>query len=199
MTTPRMVRVAQFGAAHGIRGEVRLKSFTQNPEDVAAYGPLTAADGRVFEIETLRPAAGSSSPDMFVVRLKGIRDRNAAEKLTRLDLSVPADRLPAKEEGEFFHADLIGLTAVTPAGAEVGTVIAIPNYGAGDLLEIAPPRGQTLLVPFTDSAVPEVDLAGGRIVVVPPKFSDDAGGDADDSDGDADGDEGGRDEGEAAS
>jgi 16S rRNA processing protein RimM len=135
---------------------------------------------------------------MFVVRLKGIRDRNAAEKLTRLDLSVSADRLPAKEEGEFFHADLIGLTAVTPAGAEVGTVIAIPNYGAGDLLEIAPPRGQTLLVPFTDSAVPEVDLAGGRIVVVPPKFSDDAGGDADDSDGDADGDEGGRDEGEAS-
>ena len=141
MTTPRMVRVAQFGAAHGIRGEVRLKSFTQNPEDVTAYGPLMAAGGRVFEIETLRPAAGSSSPDMFVVRLKGIRDRNAAEKLTRLDLSIPADRLPAKDEGEFYHADLIGLAAVTPDGAAVGTVIAVQNYGAGDLIEIAPPAG----------------------------------------------------------
>jgi 16S rRNA processing protein RimM len=169
-----MVRVAQFGAAHGIKGEVRLKSFTQNLEDVAAYGPLTAPDGRVFEIEALRPAAGSSSPDMFVVRLKGIRDRNAAEKLTRLDLSIPADRLPAKEDGEFYHADLIGLSAVTPTGEAIGTVIAVQNYGAGDLIEIVPPTGQTLLVPFTDSAVPEVDLAGGRIVVVPPKFSDDA-------------------------
>jgi 16S rRNA processing protein RimM len=128
----------------------------------------------VFEIEALRPAAGSSSPDMFVVRLKGIRDRNAAEKLTRLDLSIPANRLPAKEDGEFYHADLIGLPAVTPTGETVGTVIAVQNYGAGDLIEIAPPTGQTLLVPFTDSAVPEVDLAGGRIVVVPPKFSDDA-------------------------
>jgi len=179
MTAPRMVRVAQFGAAHGIKGEVRLKSFTQNPEDVAAYGPLTAVDGRVFEIEAMRPAAGSSSPEMFVVRVKGIRDRNAAEKLARLDLSVPADRLPPVGEGEFYHADLIGLAAVTPDGAEVGTVIAVQNYGAGDLIEIAPPSGPTLLVPFTDSAVPDVDLASGRIVVVPPKFSDDADDDED--------------------
>jgi 16S rRNA processing protein RimM len=179
MAAPRMVVVAQFGAAHGIKGEVRLKSFTQNPADVAAYGPLSAADGRVFEIEAMRPAAGSSSPDMFVVRLKGIRDRNVVEKLTRLDLSVPADRLPPAEEGEFYHADLIGLAAFTPEGGEVGTVMAVQNYGAGDLIEIAPPRGQTVLVPFTESAVPEVDLAGCRIVVVPPKFVDE--GDADEA------------------
>lgn len=173
MAAARMVVVAQFGAAHGIKGEVRLKSFTQTPEDVAAYGPLTAPDGRVFEIETMRPAAGSSSPDMFVVRLKGIRDRNVAEKLTRLDLSVPADRLPPTEADEFYHADLIGLAAFTPEGAEVGTVIAVQNYGAGDLVEIAPPRGPTILVPFTQSAVPEIDLAARRVVVVPPKFVDD--------------------------
>jgi 16S rRNA processing protein RimM len=168
----RMVVVAQFGAPHGIKGEVRLKSFTQTPADVAAYGPLTAADGRVFEIEALRPAAGSSSPEMFVVRLKGVRDRDAAEKLTRLDLSVAADRLPQTEADEFYHADLVGLAAFTPEGGEVGTVIAVQNYGAGDLIEIAPPRGQTVLVPFTQSAVPEIDLAGRRIVVVPPKFVD---------------------------
>ena len=172
----RMVVVAQFGAAHGIKGEVRLKSFTQNPVDVAAYGPLTAADGRVFEIEGIRPAAGSSSPDMFVVRLKGLRDRNAAEKLTRLELSVPAERLPPAEDGEFYHADLIGLTAFTPQGAEIGTVVAVSNYGAGDLIEVAPARGQTLLIPFTRGAVPEIDVAGRRIVVVPPTF-DDAGED----------------------
>ena len=188
MTASRMVVVAQIGAAHGIKGEVRLKSFTQNPADVAGYGPLTAADGRVFEIETMRPAAGSSSPEMFVVRLKGIRDRNIAEKLTRLDLSVPADRLPPPEADEFYHADLIGLVAFTPEGTEVGTVIAVQNYGAGDLIEIAPPRGQTVLVPFTQSAVPEIDLAGRRIVVVPPKFVDEA--DADEKDQtEADGDE----------
>jgi 16S rRNA processing protein RimM len=181
MTAARMVVVAQFGAAHGIKGEVRLKSFTQNPADVAAYGPLTARDGRVFEIEAMRPAAGSSSPDMFVVRLKGIRDRNVAEKLTRLDLSVPADRLPPPEDDEFYHADLIGLAAFTPEGAEVGTVIAVQNYGAGDLIEIVPPRGQTMLVPFTQSAVPEIDLAGRRIVVVPPTFVDD--GDEDETGG----------------
>jgi 16S rRNA processing protein RimM len=166
----RMVVVAQFGAAHGIKGEVRLKSFTQNPADVAAYGPLTAADGRVFEVEAIRPAAGSSSPDMFVVRLKGLRDRNAAEKLTRLELSAPAERLPPAEDGEFYHADLIGLTAFTPEGVEIGTVIAVPNYGAGDLIEVAPARGQTLLIPFTQSAVPEIDVAGRRIVIVPPTF-----------------------------
>jgi len=187
MAAARMVVVAQFGAAHGIKGEVRLKSFTQNPEDVAAYGPLTAADGRVFEIEAIRPAAGSSSPEMFVVRLKGVRDRNAAEKLTRLDLSVPAERLPAPEPEEFYHADLIGLVAFTPEGTEVGTVIAVQNYGAGDLIEIAPPHGQTMLVPFTESAVPEIDLAARRIVVVPLTFADEADDDApDENDAEAD-------------
>ena len=186
MTASRMVVVAQIGAAHGIKGEVRLKSFTQTPEDVAAYGPLTAADGRVFEIEAIRAAAGSSPPEMFVVRLKGVTDRTAAEKLTRLDLSVPADRLPAPEPDEFYHADLIGLVAFTAEGSEIGTVIAVQNYGAGDLIEIAPPRGQTVLVPFTESAVPEIDLAGRRIVVVPPKFVDEADADGE---GDAEGEQ----------
>ncbi len=169
MAHTRTVVVAQFGAAHGIKGEVRLKSFTQDPLSVADYGPLTASDGRTFEIEAARAAAGSSSPEMLVVRLKGVADRNAAEKLNGLELSVPQDRLPPAEEGEYYHADLIGLSAVTPSGTILGTVVGVPNYGAGDLLEIAPPAGNTILIPFSDAAVPEVDIAGGRVVVDPPR------------------------------
>lgn len=168
MAAPRMVLVAEIGAAHGIKGEVRLKSFTAVPLSVMDYGPLTAADGRTFELLSARPAAGSSSPDMLVVRFKGVADRNAAEKLNRIELSVPQDRLPPAGEGEYYHADLIGLAAVTKDGAPLGTVVAVQNYGAGDLIEIAPPQGKTLLIPFTDDAVPQVDVAGGHMVVEPP-------------------------------
>jgi 16S rRNA processing protein RimM len=164
-----MILVAQFGAAHGIKGEVRLKAYTQDPMAVGDYGPLIAADGRRFEIEAMRPAAGSSSSDMLVVRIKGVSDRNAAEALNRLELSVPKDALPPAEEGEYYHADLIGLRAETPSGTILGTVVAVPNYGAGDLLEIAPATGNTILVPFTDAVVPEVDIAEGRVVVDPPR------------------------------
>ncbi len=168
------VLIARVGAAHGVRGEVRVTAFTAAPADIAAYGPLEARDGRRFEVAALRPAAGTA-PDMLVVRFKGITDRNQAEALNGLDLTVPRDRLPAAAEGEFYHADLVGLTAVLQGGETLGTIIAVPNYGAGDLLEIAPPRGASLLVPFTRDAVPEVDLAGGRVLVVPPPGLLDAG------------------------
>jgi 16S rRNA processing protein RimM len=168
MSHTRQVVVAQIGAAHGVKGEVRLKPFTQVPSDVAAYGPLTAPDGRVFEIEAIRPAAGTS-PDMMVVRFKGVTDRAAAEALTNIELSVPQDRLPPTEADEFYHSDLIGLEAVTVGGNVLGTIVGVPNYGAGDLLEISPPSGATILLPFTETAVPKVDVAAGRIVVDPPK------------------------------
>ena len=162
----RRVVVARIGAAHGIKGEVRVKSFTAEPLDLAAYSPLEAADGRRFTIRAARPAG--ASPDMLVVRFEGIADRNQAEALTGLDLTVPRERLPEPEADEFYHADLIGLDAVTPSGAALGTVVAVPNYGAGDLLEIAPTKGPTLLVPFTRAAVPEIDLSARRVVVDPP-------------------------------
>jgi 16S rRNA processing protein RimM len=169
MTTPRSDRVivARIGAAHGIRGEVRVKAFTAAPTDLAAYSPLETGDGRAFAIEFLRPVAGS--PDMLVARFKGVVDRDAAEALNGIELSIPRDRLPETDADEFYHADLIGLSAVTAAGEPVGTVIGVPNYGAGDLLEIAPPRGATLLVPFTRAIVPEVDVTGGRVVVELPE------------------------------
>ena len=157
--------VAQIGAAHGLRGEVRLRSFTEDPAAVTGYGPLESEDGtRRFEIEALRPAK-----DHFVARLAGVADRDAAEKLTNIKLYVPRDRLPpVEDDGTFYHADLVGLAAVTPDGAALGTVTAILNFGAGDLVEIKPTGGgEPLMVPFTDATVPEIDIAAGRMVVVP--------------------------------
>jgi len=161
------VVVGQVGAAHGVKGEVRLKSFTAAPMDVTGYGPLASDDGRLFEIETARPAAGPAG-DMLVVRFRGIEDRNAAAALNGIELSVPRERLPEAGNDEFYHADLIGLAAETVSGETLGTVIAVQNYGAGDLLEIAAPGAMPVLIPFTRAAVPTVDVGGGRVVVDPP-------------------------------
>jgi 16S rRNA processing protein RimM len=157
--------VAQIGGAHGIRGEVKLKSFTADPMAVKDYGPLASEDGAVrFEIEAVRPAKGH-----LVARLRGIEDRNAAERLTNLKLFIPRDRLPPPEADEFYHADLIGLAAETADGTKVDTVVAVHDFGAGDILELQPPAGgATLMVPFTDAFVPRVDIPGGRIIVAPP-------------------------------
>jgi 16S rRNA processing protein RimM len=157
--------VAQIGAAHGIRGEVRLRSFTGDPMAVTSYGPLESEDGRQrFEIEALRPAK-----DHFVARLAGIADREAAEKLTNVRLYISRDKLPPIDEDDtYYHADLVGLAAVTPDGAPLGTVTAILNFGAGDLVEIRPEGGgEPLMVPFTDTSVPEIDMKARRMVVVP--------------------------------
>ena len=158
--------LGQIGAAHGIRGEVRLRSFTADPEAIGNYGPLETEDGRVLEIEAMRPAKNH-----FVARLSGIRDRAAAERLVNVKLYVPRDRLPEPvEDDEFYHADLIGLTVVDRAGERLGTVVAIHNFGAGDLIEVQPDAGgKTELVRFDDTHVPAVDVAAGKIVVDPPQ------------------------------
>ena len=164
------IRVARIGAAHGIRGEVRLWSFTEDPEAVANYGPLETEDGkRRFEIESLRPGK-----DHLVARLKGIGDRNAAETLRNIDLFVPRDRLPPIEEPDtYYHADLVGLDVVTAAGVQVGTVHAVHNFGAGDIIEIMPvTHGAPVMLPFNEATVPRVDLDARQIVVVPPAESE---------------------------
>lgn len=158
--------VAQIGAAHGVRGEVKLRSFTEDPAAFNSYGPLESEDGkRRFEIEALRAAS-----DHFVARIAGVADRDAAAKLTNLKLYVSRDRLPPVDDDDtFYHSDLIGLAAVTPDGAALGTVKAVVNYGAGDIIEIATADGSaSLMVPFTTAAVPAVDIKAKRIVVVPP-------------------------------
>ena len=158
------VCIAQIGAAHGVRGEVRLKPFTEDPLAVAAYGPLQTEDGGRVEIEAVRPAK-----DMLVARLKGVGDRNAAEALKNLRLYVARERLPALADDEFYIADLIGLAAETPGGDALGIVKAVHNFGAGDLIEIEPADGSaTMMLPFTETTVPTIDIAGKRIVVEPP-------------------------------
>jgi 16S rRNA processing protein RimM len=158
--------VAQIGPAHGTRGEVRLKSFTADPMAVMDYGALEAEDGTAtFEIESLRPAKNH-----WVAQLRGVHDRNAAERLANTKLFVPRDRLPTVETDEFYHADLIGLAAVTTDGRTVGSVVAIHDFGAGDILELRQEgKRETLMLPFTSATVPVVDIAGGRIVIDPPE------------------------------
>jgi 16S rRNA processing protein RimM len=160
------VCVAQIGAAHGVHGEVRLWSFTEDPMAITRYGPLESEDGaRTFEIAAVRPAKGH-----LVARLRGVDDRAAAERLTNLKLFVPRERLPAPEHDEFYHADLIGLAAVDKDGNQLGTVTAMHNFGAGDLIEIQPANGGTsMMLPFTEATVPAVDIKGGRVVVAPPE------------------------------
>jgi 16S rRNA processing protein RimM len=159
-----MICVARIGAAHGVRGEVKLWPFTEDPLAVTRYGPLSSPDGlRQFEVTRAREAKG-----FLVATLKGVTDRTAAEALNGLELYMPRDRLPPPDEGEYYHADLIGLSAVTEAGETLGRVTALHNFGAGDIIEIAPPRGASLLLPFTDAVVPTVDIAAGRLVVRPP-------------------------------
>jgi 16S rRNA processing protein RimM len=158
--------VARIGAAHGIKGEVRLWSFTADPAAVADYGPLESEDGtQRFEIEAMRPAK-----DHLVARLSGVRDRDAAERLVNTRLYVARERLPAPEPEEFYHADLIGLRVEGRDGAALATIVGIHDFGAGDLLELRPlGGGGTVLMPFNAQTVPEVDIAGGRIVIDPPQ------------------------------
>lgn len=159
-----LICVARIGAPHGVRGAVKLWTFTEDPLAVLDYGRTTTKDGaRSFEIASLRAAK-----DHLVATLKGIDDRNAAARLNGVELYVSRDALPPVQSGEYYHADLIGLAAIDTAGAALGRVIAMHNFGAGDLIEIAPPSGPTLLLPFTDAVVPIVDLTAGHVVIAPP-------------------------------
>ena len=157
--------VARIGAAHGVRGEVRLWPFTEDPFAVLHYGPLSTKDGaRQFEVARARAAK-----DHLVAMLKGVANRDEAERLNGIELYIARDALPETDNDEYYHADLIGLAAVDPQGVAIGTVTAIHNFGAGDIIEIAPTQGPTLLLPFTNAVVPSVDLAAGHVVIVMPQ------------------------------
>ncbi|MEA3151290.1 MAG: rRNA processing protein RimM, partial [Gammaproteobacteria bacterium] len=136
--------VARIGAAHGVRGAVKLWPFTEDPLAVMDYGPLTTKDGaRQFEVTHARPAK-----DHLVATIKGVATREDAERLNGIELYIAREKLPATDEDEYYHADLIGLAAVNAANEPIGRVLAIHNFGAGDIIEIAPPSGPTLLLPF---------------------------------------------------
>jgi 16S rRNA processing protein RimM len=170
---PAQVCLARIGAAHGVRGQVKLWTFTEDPFAVTRYGALSTKDGaRQFEVTEAREAKG-----FLVASLKGVTTRHQAERLNGVELYVARDNLPATEADEYYHADLIGLAAVTPAGDALGCVLAIHNFGAGDIIEIAPASGSTLMLPFSNAVVPTVDIAGGRVVIDRPAEVD--GDDAD--------------------
>ncbi len=147
-----------------MRGAVKLWTFTEDPLAVQTYGQLMTKDGaRQFEVTSAREARGH-----LVATLKGVATREEAERLNGIELYVAREKLPATDEDEYYHADLIGLAAVNAANEPLGRVIAIHNFGAGDIIEIAPPSGSTLLLPFTNAVVPSVDIAGGRVVIELP-------------------------------
>jgi len=157
--------LGEIGAAQGLKGEVRIRSYTQDQAAITSYGALEDEDGRVIEIESLRV-----TPKALIARVKGVTTREGAEALNGTRLYVPRDRLPEREEEEWYHAELIGLAAVDRQGEPIGTVVAIQNFGAGDLIEVKPTSGgATMFVPFTRDIVPEIDVEGGRLTLVPPE------------------------------
>ena len=167
------VCLGAIAGAFGVKGEVRLKSFTAEPDDVAAYGALETEDGKKsFEITlTVQTKNG------LTARLSGVATKEQADDLRGTRLYVDRSRLPEPDEDEYYHADLIGVEAYDTGGTRLGTVKAVHNHGATDLLEVRLPNSSaTVLLPFTLEAVPTVDLATGRIVADPPEglFPDDA-------------------------
>lgn len=168
-----LVCVARIGAAHGVRGAVKLWTFTEDPFAVRHYGPLLSKDGkRQFEVAQVREAK-----DHLVATFKGVTTRDEAERLNGIELYVAREKLPTTDEDEYYHTDLIGLAAVTTDGEPLGRVLAIHNFGAGDIIEIAPPKGPTMLLPFSNAVVPEVDLTGGRVVIALPQEIEGEGND----------------------
>jgi 16S rRNA processing protein RimM len=159
-------------AAHGIKGEVKVKTFTQSPEGLGAYGPVITEEGRQFEITALR----SSRRGEAIVHFSGIADRNTAESLKGQRLYVPRAALPSTEPGEFYYADLIGLRAEDRSGKFLGTVCGVHNFGAGEIVEIEFSDGTTEFLAFSDANVPSVDIAAGRIVIeLPPEAEEGEG------------------------
>ena len=159
------VCVGAIAGSFGVRGEVRLKSFCAEPSAIADYAPLEDDSGVSFSVTLTRPIKNG-----FAARLGGITTKEQADALKGVQLYAPRDRLPAPEDDEYYHADLIGLTVLDTGGTEIGVVRNVLDHGAGDLLEIqAPGQSATVLLPFTRACVPTVDIAGGRIIADPPE------------------------------
>ncbi len=149
--------------SYGVRGEARVKSFCADPSAIGDYGPLTDDQGRNYKVTVIRPVKGG-----YAVRLSGVPHKEAADALRGQRLWAPRTALPDLPDDEFYHSDLIGLTAVDTGGADLGRVHAVHDHGAGDLLELRPKGGAPVLVPFTKAIVPTVDLTARRLVIDPP-------------------------------
>lgn len=162
MDESKRILVGVVGAAQGVKGEVRVKSFTADPTAVGDYGTLSSEDGaRTFDIVAVRRL----KDDMVVARIEGVSDRDAAKALTNTRLYAERTRLPKPAMDEFYQVDLIGLAVSTETGRDLGRILAVENYGAGDLLEIGQETGEPILVPFRREFVPIVDLENRRVVI----------------------------------
>jgi 16S rRNA processing protein RimM len=183
MTKPRIL-LGQITGAHGIRGEVLVRSFTGDPDAIGGYGPLWTSERDGPGVRQLAIKVVRVTPKGAVVaRIKGIADRNGAEALGKVDLWIERDLLPAPEEDEFDHEDLVGLAAHGVDGARIGTVIALQNFGAGDLLEVRLEGStKTEFYPFTKACVPEIDLPARRLTIAPPPDAEPGPNDTDEPD-----------------
>ncbi|TYC53997.1 ribosome maturation factor RimM [Rhodobacterales bacterium] len=153
------VLMARIGAAHGIRGEVRVKPFGDDPLSFGDYGVLTTKDGsRSFEVEKARV-----QKTVVITRFKGISDRNQAEELNGVELYIDRDQLPEPEDDEFYYSDLTGLRVLDTSGEVLGKIVAVQDFGAGDLLEVRPVRGKTFYVPFTQEFIPTINIVEGFV------------------------------------
>jgi 16S rRNA processing protein RimM len=171
MGTSNHVLVGVIVGAHGIKGEVKLKSFTSDPASIGRYGPLQNKTGQIFEITKLKPAK-----DGFIASLKGVADRNQSELLRGLELYVAREKLPKLKASETYAHDLLGAEVLLEDDTPLGKLIAMPNYGAGDLLEVELAGStETVLIPFTNAFVPQTDFTSGKITVVLPEGYLDAG------------------------
>lgn len=162
--TENKILLAQIGSPHGIKGEVRVKPFGE-PEMLDQYGKLETKDGQKFKIKRMRP-----QKNMLVVKFEGVNTRNEAEALNRVELYIDRAKLPElEEEDEFYIEDLIGMNVMNEAGEPIGNILAVPNFGAGDMLEIKPANSSsTYFLPFTKEVVPEIDFEKGSVKVAPP-------------------------------
>jgi 16S rRNA processing protein RimM len=168
MTTPPqsdLLLMAEIAGAQGVKGAVKLKTFGDDPGALVDYPPLTdTKSGRTYQIDTIAPHG-----NIWIATIEGIADRTAAEKLFGTKLYLSKAELPKiKKKDTYYHADLIGLSAVKKDGEALGTIIAVANFGAGDLIEVKPPKGQSFYVPFTKAAVPDVDLEKKTVTIDPP-------------------------------
>lgn len=161
----RLIQVARVAGAFGVRGEIRITTFTEDPMALPGYGTLLREDGQpALTLSAARPAKGG-----LVARAREVATREAAEALRGLRLFITRDSLPPPDEDEFYLADLVGLAVETPQGETLGQVKSVQDFGAGDLLEIQPPAGASWWLPFTRENVPEVKIAEGRLIAVPPE------------------------------
>jgi 16S rRNA processing protein RimM len=161
--TEKRLVVGIVTGPHGVRGAVRIKSFTARPEDIAGYGGLADAAGRRFALRLVGAGKGA-----LIARLDGVENRDQAEALRGLHLYLPRSALPPAAAEEFYHADLIGLAAVLGDGTVVGHVRAVHDFGAGDTLELERREAPPVMVPFTRAVVPSIDLEAGHLLIDPP-------------------------------